>query len=89
MINKSKCAFTVAVALSSMASPAFAAGTVPHRHVYNFAQDRPAYDAYDYAPNPGVALPSGPVNKPSDPVNNPTSSGGGSMGFNKYMGHAH
>jgi hypothetical protein len=84
MINKWKFAFMVAVALSSMASPAFArvARTAPHRRVYNFAPDRPAYGANDYAPDPGVA-------SPSDPVNNPAMSGGGSMGYNKYMGHAH
>jgi hypothetical protein len=84
MINKSKFAFMVTVALSSMASPAFAqiARTAPHRHVYNLAPDRPAYGANDHAPDPGVA-------SPSDPVNNPGTSGGGSMGYNKYMGHAH
>jgi hypothetical protein len=36
--------------------------------------------AYNYVPQAA---------QPSDPVNNPITSGGGSMGYNKYMGHAH
>jgi hypothetical protein len=84
MIKRSKFTFTAAFALATIASPAFAATTrtVPHRRLYNLAPDRRGYDVYDYAPDQGVA-------PPSDPVNNPSTSGGGSMGYNKYMGHAH
>lgn len=87
MINKSKVGFMAAVTLLSIATPAFSwtGRTAPHRHVYNL----PDPPVYDQAPDPGVARPSNPADKPSDPVDNPTTSGGGSMGFNKYMGHAH
>jgi hypothetical protein len=34
-------------------------------------------------------VPGAPSVTAADPVNNPATSGGGSMGYNKYMGHAH
>ena len=81
MNSKSTLAVIALAAAVGMAAPALAR-TAPHRHTHNVAPDRPGYGSYAYAPDPGVA-------SPSDSVNNPTTSGGGSMGYNKYMGHAH
>jgi hypothetical protein len=81
MNSKSKLAAVALVAAVGVAAPAFAR-TALHRHTHNVAPDRPGYGSYAYAPDPGVA-------SSSDPVNNPTTSGGGSMGYNKYMGHGH
>lgn len=77
MSNKSKFAFVAAVTLATLASPAFAwtARTTPHRHLYNYVPDGPVYN---YAPDPS-GVP--------DPVNNPSTTGGGSLGYNKCAGH--
>ena len=81
MNSKSQLAAIALVAAVGMAATAFAR-TGPHRHTHNVAPDRPGYGSYAYAPDPGFT-------SRSDPVNNPTTAGGGSMGYNKYMGHAH
>jgi hypothetical protein len=73
---KSVIALALAVAVSA---PAFAR-TMHHQQRDNVSGLR----AYNYAPQ---ATPQ--ATQPSDPVNNPITSGGGSMGYNKYMGHAH
>jgi hypothetical protein len=66
----------IALALAvAVSAPAFAR-TMHHQRRDNVSGLR----AYNYAPQ---------ATQPSDPVNNPTTSGGGSMGYNKYMGHAH
>lgn len=76
MINKSKLAFIAAVALASIASPAFAQAATAASHPHLYAPDRPVYN---YAPNAG-AVPN--------PVDNPATTGGGSMGYNACAGHA-
>jgi hypothetical protein len=73
---KSVIALALAVAVSA---PAFAR-TMHHQQRDSVSGSR----TYNYAPQ---ATPQ--ATQPSDPVNNPTDSGGGSMGYNKYMGHAH
>jgi hypothetical protein len=73
---KSVIALALAVAVSA---PAFA------RTMHNQQRDSASgLRAYNYAPQPTPQ-----ATQPSDPMNNPTMSGGGSMGYNKYMGHAH
>jgi hypothetical protein len=92
MIMKSKIAALVAVATVSIASPVLAQSAHPHR--WNSAQANSRRGVHAFARVPGAA-PFSPDpamtggGSPSDPVNNPTTSGGGSMGYNKYMGHAH
>jgi hypothetical protein len=81
MNSKSKLAAIALVAVVGVATPAFARNAV-NRHNHNVAPDRPGYGSYAYAPKPGVS-------SPSDPVNNPATTGAGSEGYNKYMGHAH
>jgi hypothetical protein len=81
MNSKSKLAAIALVTAVGVASPAFAR-TAPDRHTHNVAPDRPGYGSYAYAPDRGVV-------SPSDPVNNPATTGAGSEGYNKYMGHAH
>jgi hypothetical protein len=84
MINKTKLAFIAAVALSSIASPAFAYTTAHHRHDYAhraFYNYRP--DA-GYRANAAVVPAAGPVD---NPVDNPATTGGGSMGYNACAGH--
>lgn len=92
MVTKSKIAALVAVAAVSIASPVLARSPYPHR--WNSPQANPRSGLQSFATVPGAAPSSRDpaatgVGSSSDPVNNPTTSGGGSMGYNKYMGHAH
>jgi hypothetical protein len=74
MINTSKFAFIAAVALASIASPAFSqTATTTHYGRFN-GPDRPVYP---YAPNAHV-----------DPSDDPALAGGGSPGYNACTGHA-
>lgn len=81
MVTKSKIAALVAIAIVSIASPVLARSPDPHHW-----NSRSGLHAF--ATVPGAAPLTG-RGSPSDPVNNPLTSGGGSMGYNKYMGHAH
>lgn len=73
MINTSKFVFIAAVALTSIASPAFAHTTV-HRHGNRYRQ------IYNYRPDPRPA-------RTADPVDDPAMTGGGSVGYNACAGH--
>lgn len=84
MINKSKLAFVVAIALTSIALPAFAQTSTTAVHRHHYAHRRPVQDnslgARAYGSIPGPA--------PSDPADDPAMTGGGNMGFNACAGHA-
>jgi hypothetical protein len=73
MINTSKLAFAAAVALTSIASPAFAHTTV-YRHHHRYRQ------VHNYRPDPRPA-------QTIDPVDDPAMTGGGSAGYNACAGH--
>jgi hypothetical protein len=92
MNSKSRLAAIALVAAIGAATPAvaFAAN---HAQLYRaspsqfvpYGRNADRANGLDaYARVPGSASVT-----PSDPVNNPITSGGGSMGYNKYMGHAH
>jgi hypothetical protein len=74
MINKSKLAFVAAVAVASIAPPAFA-HTVHHHHYAH---------RHVYSPDAGYQ-----ANASVKPVNSddPALTGGGSLGFNACGGH--
>jgi hypothetical protein len=74
MINTSKLAFAAVVALTSIASPAFA-HTIVHRHHHHRYRR-----VYNYQPDPRPT----PV---IDPVDDPAMTGGGSAGYNACAGH--
>jgi hypothetical protein len=92
MNRKSRLAAIALVAAIGAATPAvaFAAN---HAQLYRSSprQSVPYRQNADRANGLGAyARVPGPESvTPSDPVNNPVTSGGGSMGYNKYMGHAH
>jgi hypothetical protein len=73
MINTSRLALAAAIALTSIASPAFAHTTV-HRHRHRYRR------VYNYRPDPRPA-------PRLDPVDDPAMTGGGSAGYNACAGH--
>jgi hypothetical protein len=91
MNSKSRLAAIALVAAIGAATPAVAFsanqaqlyGSSPSKFVRHGRNADRANGLGAYASVPGSAV------MPSDPVNNPVTSGGGSMGYNKYMGHAH
>jgi hypothetical protein len=88
MVTKSKIAALVAVAAVSVASPVFARS--PHPHRWNSSQANPHSGLHAFATVTGAAPSLDPGGRsPSNPVDNPATAGGGSMGYNHYMGHAH
>ena len=75
MINTSKFAFIAAVALASIASPAFAHTEAHHRHGYAPEQ------VYNHRPD-AAFMPA------FNPADDPATTGGGSVGYNACAGHA-
>jgi cell division septation protein DedD len=81
MINKSKFAFIAAVALASIALPAFAqAAPAAHRHRY-------AHRAVSNSPADAGYRANARVAPAASPVDDPASTGGGSSGYNWCAGH--
>jgi hypothetical protein len=72
MTNTSRFAFIAAVALATIASPAFSQTAAPAHQGRYYAPDRPFY-----APTAHV-----------DPSDDPALTGGGSPGYNACTGHA-
>lgn len=83
MINKSKLAFIVAVALASIASPALAqtANTTTHRHHH---AHRPLSNSQVEAGRRAY----GSIPQSANPVDDPAMTGGGNEGYNECAGHA-
>jgi hypothetical protein len=92
MVTKMRIAALVAAATMSVTSPVLAQSPHQHRRTFPQINSRSGRQAFARVPgtapfSPDPAMTGG--GSPSDPVNNPMTSGGGSMGYNKYMGHAH
>jgi hypothetical protein len=86
MSNKLKFACVAALALASVASPAFAqaATTTAHRH---HSMHRPVHSSRansGYGAYGSIAPAAGPAVNPTD---DPTMTGGGSAGYNVCAGH--
>jgi hypothetical protein len=83
MINKSKLTFVAAIALASMALPAFAQTATTAAYQHRYAHNRSVRNDYSRGENAYARVPA----PSSNPVDDPAMTGGGSMGYNACAGH--